>query len=92
MRAVLDCLKLYFITCFRQLALKALNERLSRVPAAQPWPLVDEDANVATSSSSFLHAQSAVTSSIPVVGSSSALNVDVNSFSSQNSDHSDAPS
>jgi len=36
------------LACYRQLALKALNERLRSVPAGTSWPSMDEDSETAS--------------------------------------------
>ena len=53
------------LVCNRQLALKALNERLKSVPSGTSWPSMDDDSETAVSG----HVSSAVeaaSSSLPV--------------------------
>jgi hypothetical protein len=62
---------------YRQLALKALNERLSRVPAAHQWPSVDEPESSDSTMSSPVAQGSAVTSTQNTENVASADNSDL---------------
>jgi len=56
--------------CYRQLALKALNERLRSVPAGTSWPSMEEDSETASS---------AVTERVESTSSTLPVPTDVNS-------------
>jgi len=60
----------------RQLALKALNERLRSVPAGTSWPLMDDDTEPSELASS------PVSSHTETASSTLPLATDVNSYSS----------